>query len=136
MPCAKRGDVASCNYSNDNIILRKGPRTSKAQLRLQKLEEMVASLMQNSVKTSENHIEHTSPYAAIDQHLKELSFQNSTPTSETPPIGRLDIQDSEANYTGATHWATILENVSEPDGRRCKDIKLYMYLDSRYPRFS
>ena len=117
--CSKGGDIASCNYSNGGPSGREGPRTAEAQLRQQKLEEMVTGLMQKNKERSENLSDKTSPPGmTVDGRMETLSVHSSPLCCETSSGGHLDINGSEANYVGATHWATILENVSIPSMRR------------------
>ena len=119
MSCSKRGDAASCNYSNGNQNGRdrrdNGSRTSEAQLRLQKLEQMVTSLMQTTKEGSGNRSERKPYYnATLDQRLEDLSVNSLRQNFEASSGGYLDINGSETNYHGATHWAAILDNVSLP----------------------
>lgn len=122
MNCSKRGDAASCDYTNG---LRKGrdkrdeaSKASEAQTRLQKLEQMVTSLMQPTSQGSETSGDTRSSSSTIfHQNLKDLPVHSSTQTSEPSCGGHLDVQGSETNYLGATHWATILENVGVLGGR-------------------
>ena len=57
--------MAPCNYSNGGSKGRdrraRGSRASEAQLRLQKLEEMVTSLMQTTKEGLEGRSENTAP---------------------------------------------------------------------------
>ncbi len=108
--------MALCSYFNGGRNERDrsdgGSKASEAQLRLQNLEEMVTSLMQTTKETSEIHSEKRSPQTvAVDERPKDLSVQNSPQNFETSSGGHLDIHGSETNYLGATHWATILQNV-------------------------
>jgi hypothetical protein len=119
MSCSKRGGAASCTYSNGNQNRRHkhdgGSRASEAQLRLHKLEEMVTTLIQATKGGPESRSEETfssSHNVPADQRFKDLSVHHSPHICLTSLGGHLDINGSEANYVGATHWATILENVS------------------------
>jgi hypothetical protein len=117
--CSKRGDIASCSYSNGGPSGREGPQAAEAQLRLQKLEEMVTGLMQTNKEHSENLSDKTSPPGmTVDGRMETLSVHSLPLRSETSSGGHLNINGSETNYVGATHWATILENVSIPSMRR------------------
>ena len=92
--------------------------TSEAQLRLQKLEQLVTSLIQTT-RDVDDRTEKISHHAAtVDQRLGDLSFQSS-PEASKNSSGYLDIHESETHYLGVTHWKTILENVSQSSGRRC-----------------
>ena len=117
--CLKRADAASCNYSESSRNSRDSyagvPKTSEAQLRLQKLEELVTDLMQTSKQISENGSQKIPPgnlkadrcWADGSVHSPPYSFKESSG-------GHLNQSGSEMNYVGATHWATILENVGGP----------------------
>ena len=59
MSCSKRGEEASCTYSNIEKPGRDrrdcGYRDSEAQLRLQKLEDMVTSLVRANEESPNSH---------------------------------------------------------------------------------
>ena len=115
-PCSKKGHAASCSYSsgwrNRGDRRDAASKASEAQLRLQKLEQMVNSLMQTTKEGFEGRTEKASFHnATIDRRLEGLSIQNPPKSLETSSGGRLDVNGSETNYLGATHWATVLENV-------------------------
>ncbi|KAK3171834.1 hypothetical protein OEA41_003918 [Lepraria neglecta] len=121
MSCSKRGDAASCNYSNGNQNGHDrrdgGSRTSEAQLRLQKLEQMVTNLMQTTKEGSGNRSERKPSYnATLDQRLEDLSVNSLRQNFEASSGGYLDINGSETNYHGATHWAAILDNIRDIQG--------------------
>ena len=115
MACSKRGDSAACNYSNgvdsSRVKSNKSSRASEAQLRLQKLEQMVTGLMQTTQGRSGYRTEGTLHDEAIDQRLEDLSIKKSLHAPDASLGGHLDVNGSESSYLGATHWATILENV-------------------------
>lgn len=76
---------------------------------------MIASLIQTAGDGSQNRTEETALYSGtVDQPLKNLSIQSSPRISKAPLGGLLSTHGSETNYLGATHWATILQNVSAP----------------------
>src|SRR6266536_544995 len=76
--CSKRGDIASCNYSNGGSSGHEGLRATEAQLRLQKLEEMVKGLMQTNQERSENLSDKTLPPGmTVDGHMETLSVHSS-----------------------------------------------------------
>lgn len=124
-PCSKRGDGDSCTYSSS---IRNGhdepSRTSEAQLRLKKLEKMITRIMNNTADSSESQTDRSTPHSLnVEEHLRDLSVQNSPQSSSASSGGRLAINGSEANYLGATHWTTILENVGGSNRR-----EYYCYL--------
>ena len=115
MSCSKRGDGTSCTYSTGgaNGVDRLGEesRDSEAQLRLQKLEEMVTSLMRTTKEDSEaRHNKMSISVANADQHFKNLSATASNLSPET----QLNTNVSGRTYVSATHWTAILENVPVP----------------------
>lgn len=115
MSCSMRGNGASCSFTNaaqnGHEACGDPSRASEAQLRLHRLEEMVTDLMQTTKKESES--------CTVDHRLKDLSVHSSIPHSQTSSTGHLETNGTETNYLGATHWATILDNVGGPGGRRC-----------------
>jgi hypothetical protein len=87
-------------------------RTSEAQIRLQKLEEMVTTLMQRSGEGSEGlNAKTSSSSKTVEQSISNLSVDGSPYPSNGASGGHWDVKGSEVNYLGATHWSTILENV-------------------------
>ena len=83
------------------------PRDSEAQLRLQKLEEMVTSLMRTR-EDSKSHGENMTTHMSIaDQCFDELSPPTSVSSEEA-----LESNPSGRTYVSATHWTAILKNVS------------------------
>ncbi len=111
--------MASCTYSNADKL---GPdrrdcgyRDSEAQLRLQKLEEMVTSLMETNKDGFESHSDKTSPHTGTgDQNFDDASAHSLPQVSESSLRGHLNSKGSEKEYVNATHWTTILENVGIP----------------------
>lgn len=103
MQCLKRGDGPTCTYPNaPRAEHDDNPRSSEAQLRLRKLEEMVNSLMAN--KAGSQSCEGANPNPSANQ------TPDSTPL-ETSLEGHLNTSGAESNYLGATHWQAILQNV-------------------------
>lgn len=91
------------------------PRDSEAQLRLQKLEDMVTSLMRTTKESSESLRDKMSPQVATtDQRFDDLLPQ----TSNLSPDARSNMNGSDGNYVSATHWTAILENVGFSRGRK------------------
>ncbi|OAL21954.1 hypothetical protein AYO22_07551 [Fonsecaea multimorphosa] len=100
-----------------------GDNISKAQSRLQKLEEMVTMLMQVNQSTngqrgqatppSESSQQATSTSAHPDTATAPSAADTSLMTPDPPPHGHLDIRGAETKYLGATHWAAILENIKD-----------------------
>lgn len=76
---------------------------------------MVTNLMQTTKEGSGNRSERKPSYdATLDQRLEDLSVNSLRQNFEVSSGGYLDINGSETNYHGATHWAAILDNVSIP----------------------
>ena len=95
---------------------------SRAQARLQKLEEMVIMLMQSNQDTSVRNGQPTPPSAENSTDSKATSMVPIVVAPSSPskaalaaPVaasaGHLDVSGTEKRYLGATHWAAILENV-------------------------
>lgn len=114
--CSKRGDEASCAYSHGGATAydrrEGGYRDTEAQLRLQKLEEMVTSLMPTTKEDSHNRRDNGPLHHEIDdQRLSGASIYSSPPTSGSSSGWSPNVNSSERAYVSATHWTTILENV-------------------------
>jgi len=90
-------------------------KNSEAHFRLQKLEEMVTGLMQSN-GGSDSNSENAGPGGASDQNLEDLIRKTSLYPAKpcSGARGRLDVNGSETQYHGATHWTAILENVCLP----------------------
>lgn len=87
---------------------------------MQKLEEMVTSLMNTAQGRSESRSDPTSS-TLYHQRLDDISDNRHNETLDSSSIGRLNIVGSEANYVGASHWEAILDNVSSLHrSRRCR----------------
>lgn len=92
-------------------LASQGPRSSEARLRLQRLEDAVTGLIQNGTKSNHEGLDRV-PSAILSQnqlHTTDISYGASP---ETSTRGHLDINGSETQYLGPTHWTTILEDVS------------------------
>lgn len=116
MGCLKRGDETSCVYSNGGAIGRdrrgEESRDSEAQLRLQKLEEMVTSLMRSTKGDSDSNRDKMAPSGATAAQ----GYGVALPSSDISPEALLNINVSERNHVNPTHWTKILENVSVSPG--------------------
>lgn len=103
MTCQKKGDISACFYESDAVIAptqRDGNfKNSEAQLRLQKLEAMVTSLMQ-------------APQNASASNVPSSGIRSMQEVSKASTGGHLDENGAETSYVGCTHWTTVLENVS------------------------
>ena len=90
-----------------------GSRDSEAQFRLQKLEEMVTSLMQTNKEALESRSDKTSLHNGTDaQSVNEPCFYSSSKISEFSSGERQNNNSSEKSYVSATHWTKILDDVS------------------------
>ena len=132
--------MASCTYTNSDKLgfdgRDGGYRDSEAQLRLQKLEEMVTSLMETNKDGFESHRDKASLRNRTgDQNFDDASAYSSPQTSESSLRGPLNVKGPEKEYVNATHWTTILENVGSPHARQSFNAEL-MCLDPRNPRCS
>jgi len=75
--------------------------------------------MQTNKERSESLSDKTSPPGmTVDSRMETLSVYSSPLASKPWSGGHLDINGSQANYVGATYWATILENVRIPRMRK------------------
>lgn len=110
MQCLKRGDEASCTYPSATKlehVTGDGERTSEAQLRLRKLENMVNSLVGNKhVSGNCNGEEEEEEEEASRDSDRYQSVQQKAP-GKVP-----ETEGAETNYLGATHWRAVLQNVS------------------------
>ena len=123
MSCSKRGEDASCTYSNPEGLGRDkrdcGYRDSEAQLRLQRLEKMVTSLIQTNNESFESRTDRTSFHIKTGDGISDHESFNSSPqTSEMSSEGHMSMKPSEKVYVNATHWTAILENVGHSCLRR------------------
>ncbi|KAK8215192.1 hypothetical protein M8818_002203 [Zalaria obscura] len=80
----------------------KASRAAEAQIRLQRLEDMVATLVQGPQRNSAD----TTP-------SKGLPTPDSLQTTEPSPAGHLEVHGTETSYIGPTHWTTVMENIRD-----------------------
>ena len=74
---------------------------------------MVTNIIQKPHKSFENGNEKSfSRDNGVDQSSKSPSTIGSAEISDLSKLGHLELNGSETNYLGATHWATILDDVS------------------------
>ena len=123
MNCSKRGEDASCTYSNPEKLGRDkrdcGYRDSEAQLRLQRLEKMVANLIQTNQVSSESRSDKTPFHNETGDGTSDYASVHSSPqTSELSSEGHTNMKPPEKVYVNGTHWTAILENVGRPRSRR------------------
>lgn len=89
-------------------------KLSEAQRRLQHLEQVVASLVDASTVPTKVPDQPTPPYSdqsASGIYPNEQRETQPHQVSDIPLNGRLEVRGIEANYSGGTHWETILGNV-------------------------
>jgi hypothetical protein len=79
---------------------------AEAHRRLERLEELVTTLAQKDEKNLTEH---------VGARHEKKSRLRSTQATRTIPDSHLDVQGSETVYLGATHWGTVLQEVSEHD---------------------
>ena len=123
MSCSKRGEEASCIYSSPERPGRDkrdcGHRESEAQLRLQRLEKMVTSLIQTNEESSERRSDKTLFHDKTGDGIPNHASLHSSPQiSELSSEGHRNVKPPEKVYVNATHWTAILENVGCPRSRR------------------
>ena len=82
-------------------------RTQKARQRIARLENLVTELRDRTVNPSQN-LDDT-PLLSNDLVRSEPPL---TIPSTTGSMGNLNLTEERSVYTGSSHWATILEDVS------------------------
>lgn len=82
-------------------------RTQKARQRIAHLENLVTELRDRTVNLSQNSDD-------IPSLSNDLVRSEPPPTipSTTGSMGNLNLTEEQSVYTGSSHWATILEDVS------------------------
>ena len=115
----RRQQNTSTHTAEQNGNLEDEDNVSKAQARLQKLEEMVTMLMQSNQAAGGRTGQptppspETLPEPTVSVPAASTSIcEASIPTPEAHSNGHLDVRGSETKYLGATHYLSILENVS------------------------
>ena len=103
------GDALSDNANGHNSITNEH-KFSKAQRRLQQLEQVVTSLVHANTTSTQTEYQPT-PQLTSSTTTNSQHESGPNATVETLANGRLEINGPEANYVGSTHWATILANV-------------------------
>lgn len=95
----------------------------EAQARLERLESLVASLVESNERslpkethlTTPSHESRTDAASSITlpPAINPPASRGDVPSLQPDPShhGHLDITGSETQYLGATHWTTILESV-------------------------
>ena len=82
-------------------------RTPKARQRIARLENLVTELRDRTVNPNQN---------LDDTPLLSNDLVRSEPpptiSSTTGSMGNLNLTEERSVYTGSSHWATILEDVS------------------------
>ena len=119
--CVRRGLSSSCSYPaptrrNKPERAFKPGNASKMQTRIETLERLVVSLMNNG--------ETDSSIAVESPGQGSITRTDDEATSEGPPIledeewervtrslGRISVEKSQTSYVGAGHWAAILDGV-------------------------
>lgn len=119
----KRGDGTPCTYAGPPKDARNRhveSKGSEAQVRLQKLEEMVTSLMQHTKDQNEHRGNLLADLAMTPPEIIDLSLKpsphnssNEVPRTSSTTTGHLDDNDSGTRYLGATNWTTVLQNVRQ-----------------------
>lgn len=123
MSCSKKGEEVSYTYSDPESLGRDGRdcgyRDSEAQLRLQRLEEMVTNLIQMNEKSSKNLSDKRSSHSGTgDSTLEDIIIYSPRQISESSSEADLNNKPSEKAYVNATHWTKILENVGRSRPKR------------------
>ncbi|KIX05352.1 uncharacterized protein Z518_06224 [Rhinocladiella mackenziei CBS 650.93] len=121
------GAAGTTSTSNECSGLHHGPKISEAQIRLQKLEEMVTLLMQMNKGSASKENQTTTSY---EDHITPTTTMGgqgvaaaALPSVKSPVLGshkgldgHLDTRSAETQYIGATHWTAILEHIKDIQG--------------------
>jgi len=87
------------------------------QSQISHLEELVISLMSKTIKASAStntSLEDDTPLLQRESTSSDERRMEAYGIKETEEsFGRIDIEDDQPNYVGNTHWAAILDNVSQ-----------------------
>ncbi len=132
--CSKRGEAFSCKYSK--AVASEKERSndesgaSEIQLRLQKLESMVTNFIETGGKGSLTH-EFSPSDGTEHNQLKSNGAHSPSEAARATPNGHLEVNGRETTYLGATHWATILENVGGDSPDRSSTYLLLTSLRSK-----
>jgi hypothetical protein len=109
----KKGKALEDDKERQNVTDH-ASKLSEAQRRLQRLEQVVASLVDESAAPPKVSDQPTPPYSdqsAGGMYTSEQRETQPQQLSDIPLNGRLEVRGIEANYSGGTHWETILGNV-------------------------
>ena len=129
--CTKRGDPSACSYTTPVSRRKTGSRSQASgrpgdmQNRIDKLEGFVLSLMSSgndplsstttnqavSVSRSSNSLTPITPQSSEDTP-REASVESET-DRVAKSFGVLHVNNNQAAYIGDSHWATILNEISE-----------------------
>lgn len=108
----RRGKDTECTYETpeqerrEAIDYRPHNRSRKARQRLDRLESLVTEVRNMTQGSSQAHAR-TVPSAedasALTKQLQDTHVDGK---------GKLSVDDNHTLYTGSSHWATILDDVS------------------------
>jgi hypothetical protein len=110
--------ATSCTFIHAGLHVKKPVGIYKSYIdssdvhgRIQNLESLVVSFMQQTVEGPDRIVDHPAN--------PRLSETTQTPIPESDPVkyleslGRISIDDGHPNYVGSGHWTAILQSVSE-----------------------
>ncbi|KAK3677095.1 hypothetical protein LTR78_003300 [Recurvomyces mirabilis] len=92
----------------DAVDYRPHARNQHARKRLSRLETLVTGLF----KAQESHHDPTRR-TSVDTELRSAFEANVTKSTLANSIGKLELTDNGAAYTGSSHWTTILEEIQD-----------------------
>jgi hypothetical protein len=122
--CVKRNSASTCTYvhgqrERSSQVSKSSNAPKDVQSQVRHLEELVISLMNRTAKNSALSGKPQPPITP-DESTISPSSNATTPSSDQvanvdteKSFGRISIDDNQLNYVGQSHWAAILDNVSE-----------------------
>lgn len=124
--CVKRNSASTCTYvhgqrERSSQVSKSSNAPKDVQSQVRHLEELVISLMNRTAKNSALSSKPQPPITP-DESTISTSSNATTPSSDQvansavdteESFGRISIEDNQLNYVGQSHWAAILDNVSE-----------------------
>jgi hypothetical protein len=105
---ALRKEIENVSVANRGKGINDHLKVSEAHLRLQRLEELVSSLV-----TSANGHPTPSTRSPFQQNTDAPDTLNQGHVELSNLPGQMDVRGSEANYVGGTHWSTILGDIQD-----------------------
>lgn len=118
--CSNRGLAQSCTYVVNPAQRQASRRSPSAQDRIQHLEGLVVSLMEEGAKVSPTQETHITTEVERSRNAPDSSSgatQNSAGhPSSSSGHGSMKFDDSGAKYVGSSHWAAVLDGIADLKG--------------------